>query len=138
MSDEQRDESGKFTANNPYRWKPNQSGNPQGRPKGSKSGSATLRKMARQLVDPKTGLDATQLISAKLIAAAMDGQPWAIKEYFDRTDGRPGIAIQTEDEYTWQELAEIHGLSEEDVLTQARKLIESGSVDSDETADHQA
>lgn len=90
--------------------------------------------MARQLIDPKTGLTASELISAKLIASAMDGQPWAVKEYFDRVEGRPGPRIETEEEYDWRELAAIHGLSEEDVIAQARKLIESGIASSGQDA----
>jgi hypothetical protein len=138
MSDDLRDGQGKFTPGNPYAWTPGRSGNPKGRPKGSKSGSAVLRKMARQLIDPKTGLNATELISAKLISAAMSGEAWAIKEYFDRVEGRPGVRVETEEEYSWQELAEIHGLSEEDVISEARKLIESGLDPGDERPDQTA
>src|SRR5687768_12183069 len=108
MNDE-RDEKGKWTANNPRAWRPGQSGNPNGRPKGSKSGSSVLRRMARQLVDPKSGLNATELISAKLLSAAMSGEAWAIKEYFDRVDGRPGVRVETEEEISWQEFAELNG-----------------------------
>jgi len=137
MSDS-RDDEGKFTPSNPYKWTPGTSGNPSGRPRGAKAGSAVLRKMARQLLDPKTGLNATELISAKLISAAMSGEPWAVKEYFDRLEGRPGVRVETPEELTWQEMIEIHGLSEDDVIAEARKLIESGlnasGQDTDQTA----
>lgn len=132
MSD--RNDEGKFIPGNPYQWTAGKSGNPNGRPKGSKSGSSVLRRMARQLVDPKTGLDATQLISAKLIAAAMDGQPWAIKEYFDRVEGRPGVRVEENEEILdWREVAELHGLDENEVLNQAQLLLQSrnGSSGSD-------
>jgi len=133
-----RDEKGKFTPGNVHAWTPGKSGNPNGRPKGAKSGSATLRKMARTLIDPKTGLNATELISAKLIAAAMNGDAWAIKEYFDRVEGKPGVRVEEPEELSWQELAELHGLSEEDVLRQATKLIESGLNTSSQDADKSA
>lgn len=137
MNDE-RDEKGKFGPGNPTAWRPGQSGNPNGRPRGSKTGSSVLRKMARQLIDPKTGLSAVELISAKLIASAMDGQAWAIKEYFDRTEGKPGVRAEAEEELSWQEFAELNGLSEEDVITEARKLIESSLDPRGEGADTKA
>jgi len=135
--DEGRDESGKFTERNPFGFKPGTSGNPAGRPKGSKSGSAVLKGMARQMLDPKTGLSAIELICAKLLSQAMDGNLAAIEMFFNRIEGRPGTRVEVPEE-NWQELAELHGLSEEDVINEARKLIESGLNPSDENADQSA
>jgi hypothetical protein len=135
MSNDKRDDKGKFIEGNVFAWQPGRSGNPNGRPKGSKSGSSILKRMARQMIDRKTGLNATELISAKLIAAAMDGEAWAIKEYFDRIEGKPGVRVEVPEELTWQEVAELHGLSEEDVIGEARKLIESTLTNGDEGPD---
>lgn len=136
MSD--RDEEGKFIPGNIHAWAPGTSGNPNGRPKGAKSGSAVLRKMARQLVDPKTGLSATELISAKLIAAAMDGDLKAIDLFFTRTEGKPGTRIEMPEELDWREMALMHGLPEDEVIQQAKLLIESCAGRSGSDADKEA
>lgn len=128
-ADEGRDdETGRFVPGNRWGFKPGESGNPKGRPRGSKSGTAALRRIARQFLDPKTGLSAEELIASKLIAKAIDGDLQAIKEYYDRTEGKPGLRVELETEIMdWRERALMHGLTEEDVYDQARELIESYS-----------
>jgi hypothetical protein len=61
---------------------------PKGRPLGAKNGTSALRRLARQFVDQKTGLSAEELIASRLIGKAIDGDLQAIKEYYDRTEGR--------------------------------------------------
>lgn len=123
---ELRTPEGKFVKGNPFGWKPGQSGNPSGRPRGSKSGTAALRRMARQFVDSKSGLSAEELIASKLIAAAIDGNLQAIKEYYDRLEGRPGVRVELETEIMdWREKALAYGLDENDVIEQAKLLVES-------------
>lgn len=124
MNDNERNEKGKFVPGNPYKWTPGTSGNPNGRPKGSKNGSAALRRLARQLCDPKTGLSFEDQIAAKLIAKALEGDLGAIKEFYDRTEGRPGVRNEREMEIIdWRERVRIYGLDEKDVIEQARQLL---------------
>lgn len=124
-----RDDDGKFTKQNPFGWRPGQSGNPSGRPRGSKSGTAALRRMARAFVDPKSGLSAEELIASKLIAAAIDGNLQAIKEFYDRLEGRPGQRIELETEIMdWRERAIAYGLDEQDVIEQATKLLVESNI----------
>lgn len=138
MSDENRNGKGKFTPGNPYAWRPGVSGNPNGRPKGSKAGSAALRKLARQFLDPKTGLCAEEMIAAKLIAKALDGDLGAIKEFYDRTEGRPGVRVELEtDNMDWRERALMYGLDENHVIEQAKLLLESNTGSSGSNADRE-
>lgn len=80
----------------PYKFPPGQSGNPAGRPVGSKNLSTILRDMLEEeievSVDQATGRKErrkfSELIIRKLIKRASDGDPRAIKEIFDRIEGR--------------------------------------------------
>ena len=135
-----RNDEGKFTSGNSYGFTPGVSGNPAGRPKGSKSGTAALRRMARQFVDPKTGLTAEELIASKLIAKAIDGDLAAISQFYDRTEGKPGVRVELETEIRdWRETAIMYGLDQNDVIEQAKLLVESNigpsgsNIDTDET-----
>lgn len=131
-----RDGDGRFVKGNPFGWKPGTSGNPTGRPRGSKSGTAALRRLARSFVDPKSGLSAEELIAAKLIAAAIDGNLQAIKEFYDRLEGRPGVRVELETEIMdWREKALAYGLDENDVISEAKLLLESNSGSSGSVAD---
>ena len=78
-----------------HQFKPGQSGNPAGRPDGSKNLSTILRDMLEEEIDVKvddTGRKErrkfSELIIRKLIKRASDGDPRAIKEIFDRIEGR--------------------------------------------------
>lgn len=78
-----------------HQFKPGQSGNPAGRPVGSKNLSTILRDMLEEEIDVKvddTGRKErrkfSELIIRKLIKRASDGDPRAIKEIFDRIEGR--------------------------------------------------
>lgn len=135
-----RNGEGKFIKGNPFGFKPGKSGNPTGRPRGSKSGTSALRRMARKFVDPKSGLSAEELIASKLIAAAIDGNLQAIAQFYDRTEGKPGIRVELETEHLdWREQCVMFGLEEQDVIEQARKLlVESCDGRSGSTADSQA
>lgn len=133
-----KDERGRFVKGNVYKWSPGQSGNPNGRPKGSKNGSAALKRMARILRDPKTGLTFEDQIAAKLISLALDGSLPAIKEFYDRTEGRPGVRPEESEEMNWLELVQQHGLNKEDVINEARQLIESNLDASGQDADRKA
>ncbi|MBK6590646.1 MAG: hypothetical protein IPG22_20410 [Acidobacteria bacterium] len=134
-----RNGEGKFTKGNPFGWRPGVSGNPSGRPKGSKSGTSALRRMARAFVDPKSGLSAEELIASKLIAAAIDGNLPAIKEFYDRLEGKAGIRVELETEIMdWREKALAYGLDQDDVFTEAKLLVESTNGPSGSNADSKA
>lgn len=76
------------------------SGNPKGRPKGSKSITSSLKK----LMDKKMIYDSIQSgisikanirehLALRLVALALEGDIKAIREIFDRIEGRPREAI---------------------------------------------
>jgi hypothetical protein len=119
-----RDEQGKFVPGNRMAWLPGQSGNPKGRPKGSKNGTATIRRLARQMSDHKSGLTAEEVIASRLVSAAMDGKEWAIKEYYNRVEGKPGIRVESEDDISFEEYLEQNGLTIEDVRAELKRLEE--------------
>lgn len=136
MSDEKRNEEGKFVPGNVYAWKSGQSGNPSGRPRGAKNGSAALKRLARQFCDPKTGLNLEEQIAAKLIAKALDGDLGAIREFYDRTEGKPGVRNEREMEIIdWRERVQMYGLDEKDVIEQANLLLESANGSSSSAVD---
>lgn len=70
---------------------PGQSGNPKGRPKGQ-SLTAILRALAREEVRP--GVTVAEAISRRLLQLAMKGDRRAIRDVFDRLEGRPVQAIE--------------------------------------------
>jgi hypothetical protein len=87
----------------PHKFKPGQSGNPAGKPKGAKRVSTVLKELLEKLapgavVDAKfvaefckgrkrvTNADAA---AARLLYEALvKGEPWAMKELIDRTEGK--------------------------------------------------
>src|SRR5262249_62378779 len=77
-----RDGRGRFTTGNP--------GGP-GNPFGQRS--AAFRSALLQAVT----VEDVQAVAAKLVAEAKAGQPWAIKEFFDRCIGKPLSTVQLTD-----------------------------------------
>lgn len=85
------------------RFKPGESGNPNGRPKGVKNVTTILREMLEKIA-PTDVADAkfvkefckglksvtnADAIAARILKAALvDGESWAIKELIDRTEGK--------------------------------------------------
>ena len=79
-----------------YRWKPGQSGNPKGRPPGSRNITTNLKELLEieiETKDPITGEENTMpvaaILNARLVRSAMDGSEKAIREIYDRIEGRP-------------------------------------------------
>lgn len=79
-----------------YQWKPGQSGNPLGRPKGSRNISTILKEILDYEIsarDPISGEKITvpisTIVNARLVRKAMDGDNKAIREIYDRIEGRP-------------------------------------------------
>lgn len=89
-------------------WKKGQSGNPAGRAKGGKLLSTTLKniiaskfskKYTSIITDEETELTGGEIIASRLFADAADGDLAAIKEIFDRVDGKvPDKLAGDEDE----------------------------------------
>ena len=69
----------------PYKWKPGQSGNPLGRTRGSPS---LLESLKKHLNRRPEDVDAIALALVKLGKGKSINQLGAIKELFDRVDGR--------------------------------------------------
>ncbi len=111
-------------------FKPGQSGNPAGRPKKALLSDA----LRRQLAIAAPGMpEKTQAetIAAALIAEAIAGNVQAIREVGDRTEGKPAQAIALDlDVRDWRQMAQSNGLELNDVLTEARLLIEQSAIDS--------
>jgi hypothetical protein len=98
-----------------------QSGNPAGRPK-----AITLSEAIRAQLAQKYGADSTyaEEIARVLCAEAARGNVTAAREIADRTEGKPKQAIDVDlSVMDWRELARAHGLSEEDVIREAQRLI---------------
>ncbi|KKN64744.1 hypothetical protein LCGC14_0488760 [marine sediment metagenome] len=74
-------------AGEPHRWKPGESGNPNGRPKNSVT--AMLKNASEE--DRKA-------IADKVIELAKEGKIEAIREYIDRTDGKVPSELKVEGE----------------------------------------
>jgi len=68
-------------------WKPGVSGNPKGRPPKGSSFAEILRRIGEE--EFKDQMSKMEAISRKLWAEASKGESWAIREIFDRIDGKP-------------------------------------------------
>lgn len=85
--EEFRDEKGRF--------KPGYSGNLAGRPKNEDSPTYWLKKFLSE-IDPKTvdGKRRIEQIAERLAVEAFKGESWAMKEVFDRLDGKAPHTIK--------------------------------------------
>ena len=124
---------GKFAPGNKIgnRFKKGESGNPEGRPKRTRLTDALLSQLAEISADEETK---AELIARALINQALAGNVQAIREIGDRTEGKPKQSIDIEAHLDWRELAHAHGLNLNDVLTEARLLIEQSASDSSDAA----
>jgi len=78
-------------------FKKGQSGNPAGRPKKGSSFAELLRDIGEE--DLKgTDMTKKEAVSRKLWAEASKGESWAIRELFDRIDGKAVQQIISENE----------------------------------------
>ncbi len=103
------------------------SGNPAGRPK-----SITLSEALRlQLAKVSPHADErtyAEEIARVLCVNAARGNVMAAREICDRTEGKPKQAIDVEmNVRDWRQMARAHGLTEADVVAEARRLIESAT-----------
>jgi hypothetical protein len=99
----------------PILWKL-KSGNPLGRLPGEKQFADQLRIVLAEPVDKNDPKSVRKIrrIAEKLVACAMNGEPWAISQVADRIDGKATAEIQTEtsgSHAVWCRHADVEGIS---------------------------
>jgi hypothetical protein len=112
-------------------FKPGQSGNPAGRPKSITLSEAIRLQLAKKVSD---GSDYTyaEAIAQVLCVAAVKGNVNAAREIADRTEGKPKQSVDLDMRVNdWRELARANGVSEQDVISEARLLVESATDSGD-------
>jgi len=137
---------GRFAPGNKigHRFKPGESGNPEGKPPGAKRVSSVLREMIERLAPgqiadmrlvkefckgKKRVTNADALAARIFYAAMVDGESWACREIIDRLEGKPQQSIDIDLAVAdWRTLAANAGLSEEDVFAEAKLLIEQSDT----------
>jgi hypothetical protein len=118
---------GQFSPGNKVgnRFKKGETGNPSGRPKLTKLTEA-LREQLTEEMPSAPERTVAEAIARALIRMALSGNVQAAREIADRTEGKPkqsiDVDLQVKD---WRELAQSYGLSEQDVIAEAKLLIES-------------
>ncbi len=123
---------GKFPPGNKIgkQFPPGVSGNPQGRPKLTKLTDALREQLAETNPDAPEETVAEQIARA-LISEAKTGNVQAIREIADRTEGKPKQAIDLDLQINdWRTLAQNYGVTEEDVIREAKLLIAESIDDS--------
>ena len=126
--------TGKFAPGNKIgkQFPPGVSGNPQGRPKLTRLTDALREQLAEEMPDAPERTIAEQIARA-LIREAISGNVQAAREIADRTEGKPmqkvDLDLQIND---WRTLAQNYGVTEQDVINEARLLIESANDSSGE------
>jgi len=112
------------------RFKKGETGNPLGRPKLTRLTDALREQLAETNTDAPEQTVA-ETIARALIREAKTGNVQAIREIGDRTEGKPmqkvDLDLQIND---WRILAKNYGVSETDVLTEAKLLIAESLTDS--------
>jgi hypothetical protein len=107
-------------------WRKGESGNPAGRPKSVTLSEAYRIALAQPFPDDPQGRTYAEIIAEKLVMNAATGEVSSAREIADRTEGRPKQMLDVDVKLLdWRELARAHGLTEEDVIAEARRLIES-------------
>jgi hypothetical protein len=106
------------------------SGNPSGRPKLTKLTEALREQLAETLPDAPEETIAESIARA-LIKEAKSGNVQAAREIADRTEGKPkqsiDVDLQVKD---WRQLAQTYGITEADVINEAKLLIAESAADS--------
>jgi len=79
----------------PYQFQPGQSGNPKGKPKGARSMSTILRELLETTIEVDgEKIPYSEAIIKKLIKRADKGNLIAIREIFDRMEGKAKQEVQ--------------------------------------------
>ncbi len=107
-----------------------ESGNPNGRPKLTKLTEALRQQIAE--INPDAPEETiAEAIAQTLIKLAIAGDVTAIKEVFDRAEGKPKQAIDLDLQINdWRSLAAKNGVTEQDVIHEAKLLIAESIDDS--------
>jgi hypothetical protein len=112
------------------RFKKGETGNPSGRPKLTKLTEALREQLAETLPDAPEETIAESIARA-LIKEAKNGNVQAAREIADRTEGKPkqsiDVDLQVKD---WRQLAQTYGVTEADVINEAKLLIAESDFDS--------
>ncbi len=131
-TDEKQTVKGKFPLGNKVgkQFPKGVSGNPNGRPKLTRLTDALREQLAEAMPGAPERTIAEQ-IARTLIREAIGGNVQAIREIGDRTEGKPKQAIDLDLQINdWRTEAQKYGLSEADILAEARLLIAESAIDS--------
>ncbi len=124
--------NGKFPSGNKIgnRFQKGESGNPSGRPRLTRLTDALREQLAE--INPNAPEETVaEQIARALISEAKNGNVQAIREIGDRTEGKPKQAIDLDLQINdWQTEAQKYGLSETDVINEAKLLIAESLDDS--------
>ncbi len=112
-------------------FKKGQSGNPLGRPKSITLSEAYRNQLAQAVPADPEGRTYAEVIAKLVCVKAIKGDVSAAKEIADRVEGRPKQSLDVDmNVRDWREMARTHGISEQDVLREARQLITESTSDS--------
>jgi hypothetical protein len=107
-----------------------QSGNPRGRPKLTRLTDALREQLAAANPNAPEETIAEQIARA-LISEAISGNVQAIREIGDRCEGKPKQAIDLDLQINdWRTLAQNYGVTEHNVIEEAKLLIAESVNDS--------
>ena len=111
-------------------WPKGVSGNPAGRPKSITVSEAYRKMLAQPMPNDKDGRTYAEGIAEQIIKRAAVGDLGAAKEITDRVEGKPRQSVAVDMTVAdWREMAKAAGLSEEDVIREAKRLIAQSAAD---------
>jgi len=106
------------------------SGNQKGRPKLTRLTEALREQLAETNPDAPEETQA-EAIARTLIRGAISGNVQAAREIADRCEGKPKQAIDLDLQINdWRTLAKNYGVTETDVINEAKLLIAESAIDS--------
>ncbi len=131
-TDAKQTQKNKFAPGNKIgkQFAPGVSGNPSGRPRLTKLTEALREQLAE--INPHAPEETiAEAIAQTLIKLAIAGDVAAIREIADRTEGKPKQPIDVDLQINdWRTLAQNYGVSETDVIREAKLLIAESVDDS--------
>ena len=133
----QRLSNGQFAKGNQLGFQRGKSGNPSGLPRGTVKLSIAYQKQLAQTVpgDPQ-GRTFAEVIAFQLCVAAAKGDVTAARELADRVEGKPRQALDVDmTMIDWREEAARWGISEQEIIEETRRLLESIDATDDAESD---